>query len=147
MTTPGTAPPVRWGVTLLRVAVASVFVIHGLARWTHGGVTPFGGFLSATGFPAGVAIAWTLTIAEIVGGIALALGVGTRPLAAWFGAEIATGIVMVHAPAGWFVVGLGRNGAEYSALILACLAAVALTDAAAWKVRVPEPSRRSPHMP
>ena len=31
------------------------------------------------------------------------------------------GIVLVHAPAGWFVVGLGRNGMEYSVLLIACL--------------------------
>jgi putative oxidoreductase len=111
-----------------------VFVIHGTARAAAGGVAPFGGYLSGAGLPAGVAIAWTLTLVEVVGGIALALGVGTRPLAAWFGAEIATGIAMVHAPAGWFVVGLGRNGAEYSALILACLAAVALADGVSYTV-------------
>ena len=38
--------------------------------------------------------------------------------------QIATGIALVHAPAGWFVVGLGRNGVEYSVLILFCLAAL-----------------------
>ena len=135
----------RWGVTLLRVAVASVFVIHGTARAVAGGVTPFGGYLSGAGLPAGVAVAWTLTLVEIVGDLALALGVGTRPLAAWFGAEIATGIAMVHAPAGWFVVGLGRNGAEYSALILACLAVVAMTDGAAYAVlRRPRQDERTP---
>jgi putative oxidoreductase len=31
---------------------------------------------------------------------------------------------MVHAPEGWFVVGLGRNGAEYSVLLIACLMCV-----------------------
>jgi len=34
------------------------------------------------------------------------------------------GIALVHAPAGWFVVGLGRNGMEYSILLIICLAAV-----------------------
>jgi putative oxidoreductase len=132
----GPARATRWGVTLLRIAVASVFVIHGAARAIAGGVVPFGAFLEGSGLPGGLAIAWTLTIVEIAGGIALALGVAVRPLAAWFGAQIAAGIVMVHAHAGWFVVGLGRNGAEYSALILACLAAVALADASAWKLHV-----------
>ena len=95
----------RWGVTILRAAVASVFVIHGTARVILGGVSPFGGFLGGAGLPAGIAIAWTLTLVEIVGGLALGLGVAVRPLAAWFAAQIAVGIVMVHASAGWFVVG------------------------------------------
>ncbi|HKJ16853.1 MAG TPA: hypothetical protein VJ984_05875 [Xanthomonadales bacterium] len=33
----------------------------------------------------------------------------------------AVGIVLVHAPEGWFVVGLGRNGMEYSVLLIVCL--------------------------
>ena len=32
---------------------------------------------------------------------------------------------MVHMPAGWFVVGLGRNGMEYSALLIVCLGLLA----------------------
>ena len=32
-----------------------------------------------------------------------------------------TGIVMVHGREGWFVVGGGRNGVEYSVLLIICL--------------------------
>ena len=32
------------------------------------------------------------------------------------------GIVLVHGPEGWFVVGMGRNGVEFSVLLLAALA-------------------------
>ena len=35
--------------------------------------------------------------------------------------KTATGLFMVHAPFGWFVVGAGRNGMEYSALLIVCL--------------------------
>jgi putative oxidoreductase len=127
----------RIGVTLLRAAVASVFVVHGMTRVALGTVGGFGTFLAGSGFPAGTAIAWTLTVVEIVGGIALALGLWARSLALWFGVQIAVGILMVHAKAGWFVVGAGRNGAEYSALIIACLLAVALTDRASYKLPLP----------
>jgi putative oxidoreductase len=41
----------------------------------------------------------------------------------------ATGPVMVHMPARWFVVGLGRNGMEYSVLLIACLAMLAYVHA------------------
>ena len=116
------------GATLLRVAVASVFVIHGIARATLGIVEPFGGFLAASGFPAGTALAWTITLVEIAGGLVLALGHLVRPLAAWFALQIAAGIALVHAREGWFVVGAGRNGVEYSVLILVCLLVVVLTD-------------------
>jgi putative oxidoreductase len=125
----------RTGITLLRVAAASVFVIHGVARAGLGIVDDFGGYLSSSGFPAGTAVAWAITLVEIVGGLLLALGLFVRPLVLWFAVQIAAGVVMIHGRVGWFVVGAGRNGAEYSALILACLLAVALTDSLAYKVR------------
>lgn len=60
---------VQLGVTLLRVAVASVFVIHGITRTMLGGVGEFGGFIESWGFPAGVAIAWAVTVTKILGGM------------------------------------------------------------------------------
>jgi putative oxidoreductase len=128
-------PQVRFGVTLLRVAVASVFVIHGITRTANRTVGGFGGFLDGWGFPAGAAVAWAITVTEIVGGLLLAAGVGVRGLAAWFAIQIAAGIVMVHASNGWFVVGAGTGGAEYSVLIIASLVAVALTDPVALRLR------------
>ena len=125
---------VRLGVTLLRVAVASVFVIHGITRLMNRGVGDFGGFIGSWGLPAGVALAWAITVVEVLGGMSLAAGYGVRVLAAWFAIVIGTGIVMVHASDGWFVVGAGRNGAEYSVLIIASLVAVALTDPVALRL-------------
>ena len=122
---------VRLGLTLLRVAVASVFVVHGIARMVNGTVGGFGQFLGAQGLPLGVVVAWTLTLVEVTGGVALALGFFVRPLCAWYAAEILTGIALVHWSEGWFVVGAGRGGMEYSVLIVACLAAVFLADQAA----------------
>jgi len=66
--------------------------------------------------------------------VALALGFFVRPLCAWYAAEILTGIALVHWSEGWFVVGAGRGGMEYSVLIVACLASVFLADRAAWHV-------------
>ena len=119
---------VRRALTLLRVAVASVFVIHGVARAMLGIVDDFGGFFAAHGLPAGVVNAWGVTVIEFVGGLALAAGVAVRPLVTWFAIQILTGIALIHGKVGWFVVGAGRNGAEYSALIVVCLMVVAMTD-------------------
>ena len=116
------------GATLMRVAAASVFVAHGVARAAHGTVGNFGSFLESWGFPAGAGVAWAITLVEMAGGLVLAAGVAVVPLCVWFAVQIAAGITMVHAQHGWFVVGHGRNGAEYSALIIATLAAVALTN-------------------
>lgn len=113
-------------VTFLRVVAAMLIVTHGVARAVLGIVDDFGGFLDVTGFPFGVGIAWLVTIVEIVGGTVLAAGYLVRPLCGWFVIELLTGIALVHARDGWFVVGAGRNGMEYSVLLIAVLIAVAV---------------------
>ena len=117
-------------ITIVRVAAAAMMVIHGTFRIFAGGVVPFGGFLGSQGLPAGVAVAWLLTIVEIAGGILLIAGRFVRPLCAWFALELLAGIALVHFREGWFVVGGGRNGFEYSVLLIVCFAAVALD---AWR--------------
>ena len=112
-------------LTLVRAGVALVLVIHGIARARLGIVDDFGVVLGQWGFPVGFWLAWTITIVEIAGGIALAAGLFVRPLALWFMVQLGAGIYLIHA--GWFVVGAGRNGAEFSAFLIVCLAAVALS--------------------
>lgn len=113
-------------LTLVRLAVAGIIAAHGWARLLAGGVVPFGGFLNAQGLPYGVAIAWAITAYEIAGTPLLAWGRRfVAPLALLYAAIYAAGIVLVHAKAGWFVVGLGRNGMEFSVLLITCLLALA----------------------
>jgi putative oxidoreductase len=120
----------RLGWTLLRLVLAGLIAAHGWARWIAGGVVPFGGWLDSQGLPFGLAIATAITAFEIAGTIALALGRFVAPLTVVYAAIYVVGIFMVHAKAGWFVVGLGRNGAEYSVLLVACLLCVGLQH---WK--------------
>ncbi|MBL8516773.1 MAG: DoxX family protein [Betaproteobacteria bacterium] len=116
----------RIGWTTLRLVVAGIIAAHGWARWWAGGVVPFGTWLDSQGWPAGLAIAVTITALEIAGSALLAWGRWVLPLCIAFSAIYAMGIVLVHAKAGWFVVGLGRNGAEFSVLLITCLATLAL---------------------
>ena len=111
---------------ILRVVVALLLVAHGIARMWLGIVDDFGVFLSGVGLPGGAAVAWVLTVVEIAGGLALATGRFVAPLCVWFAVELTVGIALVHAPEGWFVVGAGRNGMEYSVLMVVCLAVIAL---------------------
>jgi putative oxidoreductase len=121
-------------LTLLRAATALIMVVHGVARAWLGTVDDFGVALNAWGFPAGAALAWLLTIVEIGGGLLLAAGVAVRPMCLWFGIQLATGIVLIHGRAGWFVVGAGRNGMEFSVLLILCLIVIAMTRDAALRI-------------
>lgn len=115
---------------ILRAALGALLTIHGVYRVYDGGVTGFGGFLDAQQVPLGPAVAWIVTVVEIVGGPALLLGFLVRPLCAWFAVELTMGILLVHASDGWFVVGGGRNGMEYSVLLVICFIVTALLDTA-----------------
>lgn len=104
-----------------RVVLSLLLIIHGLVRLVIGGAPHFGTYLSSEGIPAGTVIAYTLTFFEIIGGCLLALRVFSKWIIPVFLAEIILGLIMVHAKEGWFVVGYGRNGSEYSVLIIVSL--------------------------
>lgn len=115
----------RSPLVLLRVGVATLLFIHGSFRAATGGVPLFGEWLSSIGFPAGVAWAAAVTTIEIVASVLLALGRFVIPIASYLVFQLLLGIALVHARDGWFVVGGGRNGAEYSVLLILCLVVIA----------------------
>lgn len=119
----------RLGWLILRLTLAGLIAAHGWARWFAGAVPPFGAFLENQGFPAGLAWAIAVTSIEIVGSLLLAAGRLVVPLTLVYSAIYALGIVLVHAKSGWFVVGLGRNGAEFSVLLIVCLLMTGLQHA------------------
>ncbi len=119
-------------ISLVRTLISCTMISHGVARIINNGVFGFGGFLEETGIPFGVVVAWLLTSFEIVGGLTLLSGKYIKPIAFIFAVHLTTGIFLVHLPNGWFVVGPGRNGIEYSVLMVTSFLAVALSQSK-WK--------------
>jgi putative oxidoreductase len=111
-------------IVILRVAVAVLLGLHGAARLAPGATAGFGEFLASRGFPMAAVLAWSVTLFELAGAVALAAGRWVVPVSLGFAAVLVGGIVLVHAPHGWWVVGAGRNGVEYSVLLLAVLSAL-----------------------
>jgi putative oxidoreductase len=109
-------------IIVLRVAVAILLGIHGVFRAVTGGAWLFGEYLSATGIPFGAGVAWAITIFEIIAAGLLAAGKFVRLVVPGYAVILTGGIIMVHGREGWFVVGGGRNGVEYSVLLLVSLA-------------------------
>ena len=113
---------------LIRVVVAALLFVHGAARISHGTVGGFGEFLGSQGLPLGFYVAWVITLFELVASVLLAVGFYTWIVALAFAAELVVGIALVHWKEGWFVVGHGRNGMEFSALLIASLLAISYAN-------------------
>ncbi len=107
--------------TLLRVVVSIIIATHGWHRLLEGSTGLFAEWLASQGIPLAIVVAWFVTLTEVVGSPLLALGILRRPLAATYILIYLCGLFMAHLPSGWFVVGAGRNGIEYSTLLITTL--------------------------
>ena len=114
---------------VLRLVLAGLVAAHGYYRLFTGGSVPFGEWLNSQHIPFGPLVAWAITLTEVTFSILLALGRFVFPVTLVLSAIYAVGLVMVHAPNGWFVVGAGRNGVEFSVLLIATLLCVGLQHA------------------
>jgi putative oxidoreductase len=121
------APLDRAGQVLeiLRVTVALLILIHGVYRLAAGLVVPFGTWLDGLGFPFGYGWAMAVTLYELVGPLLMLTRRWTSLAALGHAGILTLGMILVHLPAGWFVVGGGRNGMEYSVLLIVSLLAIA----------------------
>ncbi len=118
----------RTAVIIVRVVLAATMFIHGAARISAGTVGGFGGYLGAQGFPLGFYLAWAITLSELIGGVLMAVGFYSWIIAIVFAAKLLVGIYLIHWSEGWFVVGAGRNGMEFSVVLVVSLLAVAYAD-------------------
>lgn len=115
-------------LVVFRIALSLILAAHGVMRLSAGTVDDFGEFLNTRGFIVGPAIAWFLTLFEMAGGLLMATGYFVKWIAAIFIIEHCFGIILVHAPNGWFVVGYQSGGVEYSVLIIFSLLMIAASD-------------------
>jgi len=105
-------------LTIVRVAAAGNMLIHGISRVVTGGVAPFDEYLSSLGFPP--YSAFIITAFELIAAVLIIINRWTSILSIAFCLELIMGIILVHGAEGWFVVGHGRNGAEYNVLLILC---------------------------
>jgi putative oxidoreductase len=111
-------------LTILRVTLGLVLATHGFSKLFLGFLEPLGGFLGSLGLPVPMAFAWVIALLELGGGILFASGVVFRPLIAYYLLQLGIGIFTVHGRNGWYTVGPGLNGIEYSVTLMAGLVAL-----------------------
>jgi putative oxidoreductase len=95
-----------YAYTLIRVAIGAIFVPHGVQKLFFGG---------ATG-----ALGYGLGVLELVGGVLLALGILTRPIALLLILDVAM-IIAANFAKGWLWT---RGGVQYHSFLLGMLIAV-----------------------
>jgi len=111
------------GLTILRVVLGVIFVAHGVPKLT-GGMEGTVAYFGALGIPAPLVVAWLIALLETLGGLALLLGFLVTPVSLLLALHMLTGIVLVHAPNGFYVVGAGQGGVEFNLLLVASLLAM-----------------------
>lgn len=121
---------------LLRLATATVFLSHSLhGIFTNNDVNDFGNlFLNQVGFaPFGVFLAWSVILSQVVTSIFLVLNKFAKVAAVINILILLMGIYLVHWPAGWFVVGGGNGGMEFSFVLVVMLVTIIFPDGFAKK--------------
>ena len=116
-----------WAPTVLRLTLGVIMAFHGYQKLT--GMTPAGfgnGMLDGLGVPAPVAVAWVVTLVELVGGIALIVGAGTRVAALANGVVMLGAILLVKSDVGLIAPQGAGAGAELDLALLALAVGVLL---------------------
>jgi putative oxidoreductase len=110
-----------YGLTVLRVVVGVVFLVHGYQKLFTFGIHGVAGMFGHMGIPLPAFFAVVVTLVEFVGGLLLIVGVATRVAAAFIAMDMLGAILFVHAKHGFFNPG----GVEFPLTLLS--AAVCLT--------------------
>lgn len=116
---------------LLRFGVAVIFLSHSLhGIFTGNDVNDFGNlFLNKIGFaPFGVFFAWGVVVSQIITSLLLIANKVLKVSCIINILILIVGIITVHYAEGWFVVGAGRNGIEFSFILIVILVTLIISE-------------------
>ena len=118
------------GITLLRVVVGSVFLVHGSQKLFIDGINGVAGTFTQIGIPFPLLSAYLATFAEFFGGLAILLGLFTRLAAIPVAFTMLVAIATVHGKNGFFL----PNGYEYALTLLVANIALATAGGGAFAI-------------
>ena len=116
----------QWGLTILRLVVGIVFLMHGQQKLFGFGIHGTIAFFTHAGIPLPAVSAVVVTFVEFLGGIALILGLLTRWAAALLAIDMLGAIFLVHIKNGFFLMP-PKLGYEFALTLLAATIALAIS--------------------
>jgi len=122
----------HWGIAILRVGLAIVYLSHGGQKLFTFGFSGVQGAFAHMGIPLPTITGPFVALLEFVGGALLALGVGVRWVSILLAIEMAVAIFKVHLPNGYFM----PNGYEYALTLFAANCCIALEGPGAASVQI-----------
>ncbi|WP_226678354.1 DoxX family protein [Mesobacillus jeotgali] len=115
------------GLLIIRLVIGILFIGHGAQKlfgWFGGyGLKGTGGWFDSIGMKPGVTMALLAGLAELLGGILLAVGLLTPLAALMIAGTMLMAIIKVHAPNGLWST---SNGYEYNLTLMAVAIGLAL---------------------
>lgn len=119
-----------WALLIVRLGVGVIFVAHGLQKITEFGFEGVSGMLAGMGVPAPEVLGPVLAVGELLGGLALIVGLLTRVAAVGLAIDMIGAMLLVHLPHGFFL----PEGVEFALLLF--LANVAFMVAGAGRYSI-----------
>jgi putative oxidoreductase len=134
------APGVDLGLLVLRLVIGCIFVVHGAQKvfvMGHAGVT---GMFTKMNIPLPAFTSLVVSWVEFLGGLALIVGLLTRPFATLLAIEMLGAILFVHLKVGF----TGQGGMEFPLALWAAAVMLALAGPGAFSVDVLRAKRPAP---
>lgn len=127
-------------LVILRLVTGLTMFMHGWQKLTGPGFSGVGDMFAAMDVPLAAVAGPVTLVVELVGGVLLILGIGTRVVAAVFALVMLGALFIVHLSAGFFV---SEGGYELVLLLAALGAALAVAGPGAWSLDAVLAGRRA----
>jgi putative oxidoreductase len=128
LTAPATANQINISLLILRLITGLTLAAHGWQKVFSYGMSTIAGNFSQMGIPLASVTGPFISLLELIGGITMAAGLLTRPVAALLAIDMLVASLLVHRPNGFFA----PTGMELTLLLASACAALAIAGAGAF---------------